>query len=557
MKCVAITAKHKQCSRNALPNSEYCSQHLKIYGTEKKESKNESLTPEYVQLGNLVSENNKKYEIVKDWNINWKIDVVDKAQISKYVDKITRDITTLNTNWKNIIGMIYKHNNYISLNKELLLHRRMEFKLDTIIAQLQGITPPLPAISEPNNELINNKLFITYWSNFIPYLLFKSAIIKQGQIQIGLIAEYYNECKSTDTKITPREVQEIKTQFYNNIKLTTFICDIHNYLSIDLITRIHQWITNLDILSLREKLYIFDADITGLKSVFAIKVLQEPNTWDDKNLLHEMSVGLLITNKYRASIPNFSYIFGGFSCSHPKITEKETIQYCENLNNPVQYLLYEFIPGDTWRQKLRKWDNAQFLSALISITYALDYANKNDNYTHYDLHYDNIILRNPFGKMIGIPIIINNETRYIVSDEIPTIIDFGFSHYKYNNVDFGMYDLQYAGVFHNLCFPLFDIYKLLIVSATAVDKKSHLYELIAQLLTFFSNESISDLIKIQYNPNANLFANLPPTPKLLKLSNADFGTWILEHYKINNLIKANDIPIDISILQIDKNKLFI
>ncbi len=561
MRCEAITEKGTQCSRNAVEGGIYCRQHLKIAEHKNIETiinpninintsnlnTNISNDSNYQALKLLIDELNDYYPIIKDWNTNWNVDILDKNIISQYANILLNNIVDIDKSWNS-----YKNKKIKAKDLTKIFERttRVLFKITSFIAQLENRKLPEVHINTSSNELINNQIFVDYWSQFIFYLLFASASAKQAKEETKLIIEYFDECKTKDI-ISHADVKSIKTNFYDNIKLTMYVCDIHNYLDSDLIEKVHQWITNLDTLSLSQDYFVFDAEITKVKSVFAIKVLRFDNVEKNNELLHEMSVGLLVTNKYRSLIPNFSYVYGGFSCSHQRITNAQNIEYCINMNNQVQYILYEFIEGLTWRQQLKNWTQLQFLTALISLIYALDYANKENQFTHYDLHWQNIIIRNPYKKVVGIPTIVKGKMMYILSDEIPTIIDFGFAHYKYKGKNFGIYDREQAGVFPNLCFPISDIYKLLVFSCQEVSKESEVYKTLIKLLKFFTKETPEDLVKVQINPDANRFANLPPLSNLVKITNDEFADWILKEFPEVIIYESNTLPNDTQILGMD------
>jgi hypothetical protein len=172
------------------------------------------------------------------------------------------------------------------------------------------------------------------------------------------------------------------------------------------------------------------ADFDNASDMFVLKVANDPL---HDELRHEMIVGLYGTNKLRKYIPNFAYVYGGFKCSPPLIDPetKKVVSWCLNDRNAVNYVLYEYIhPAVSFEDYLKTCTGTQFLNIYVQIMYALRLGLKLIDFCHYDLHHKNILLR----KLTTIegPFQIAYETEhgveYIVTDLIPTIIDYGYAH---------------------------------------------------------------------------------------------------------------------------------
>lgn len=142
------------------------------------------------------------------------------------------------------------------------------------------------------------------------------------------------------------------------------------------------------------------------------------------------------------------------------------------LDNPVNYLIIENIPGGlamTDHLKLNTTTFEDLLSYLLQLSIALDWGLKLYDFTHYDLHTDNIIMRSIelVGQDSFVEMSFAGEAvkRKIYTRYIPTIIDYGRSHVRYTDPvskkeeHFGFY-LSPTHIAYNQSRPIFDLYKL-------------------------------------------------------------------------------------------------
>lgn len=189
--------------------------------------------------------------------------------------------------------------------------------------------------------------------------------------------------------------------------------------------------------------YTLLANFENAKDMFVIKVSRSPS---NDNLLHELVVGLYGTNKLRQYIPNFAYVYGGFKCSPPLIDPetKKVVTWCLHDTNPVNYVLYENIsPSITMKKYIETCTGKNFVNIYLQILYALRLALKLSDYTHYDLNYEKVLLRDPnpsnandgtilptFNTLFQIRYETEHGVEYIRTPFIPTIVDYGFSHIK-------------------------------------------------------------------------------------------------------------------------------
>lgn len=232
--------------------------------------------------------------------------------------------------------------------------------------------------------------------------------------------------------------------------------------------------------------YVMLADVKSIqnqnpgRSLFVVK---SPRRIDEQlrvNQIHEYFVGAFGTNKLRSRIPNFSYVLGLFQCSPPYIEAQSYLQsddnsntrpaltYCQNdvTSNQVNYLLYENVANSvTFRQFIINGCSfGEYMNVLTQIVLAINEAYLEVDFTHYDLHDENILVRT-LPEEIYIPYRVDStgSVRYLRTRYVATIIDLGRSHIKYEGQDFG-YALIEASLYPDRAYPMYDIYKILLFS---------------------------------------------------------------------------------------------
>jgi hypothetical protein len=166
--------------------------------------------------------------------------------------------------------------------------------------------------------------------------------------------------------------------------------------------------------------------------MFIVKTTIGDEPEDNDNTLYEYFIGTRALNNLREYIPNFCYTFGLFRCEafskHKKICEK---------GGNINYVVYERIPGKTLGDFISNNLSRKLTGYILQIILALQVAYEKYGYTHYDLHYGNIMLRK-LDKPTDLEYHVGGK-KYVVlqTDAIATIIDYGFSHFQYGGVQFG------------------------------------------------------------------------------------------------------------------------
>lgn len=198
-------------------------------------------------------------------------------------------------------------------------------------------------------------------------------------------------------------------------------------------------------------------------------VLKVPKTeMASQEAAHEIVVGMYGLNQLRKLVPNFSYVFGGFSCSAPipSISGKEVGEWCK-VDGKMIYSMYENVSNSVSLNRFfSNCSGEEFVNVTLQLCYALNTAHKTCDFTHYDLHGGNILVRK-----LNHPVQLVYETdrgkEYITTSYIPMIIDYGFSHIVYQGRHYGHYFIGDAGgmdlgLSPNRSYPFHDTFKLIV-----------------------------------------------------------------------------------------------
>lgn len=227
--------------------------------------------------------------------------------------------------------------------------------------------------------------------------------------------------------------------------------------------RLRKWIT--DVKHIGEISSEEFAYSVGVKDspLFVVKIT---NDLKSDSLSHEAIVGMGAINKIRNKVPNFMHTYAAFMCSPPILNEKdEIVTWCPIGETKVTYLVLENIRNAlSMKDIIKKLTVDEYLQIYIQILNALNVAYKQFDFTHYDLHLDNVLIQE-LSYTVSIPFYDpRGGVKYIQSNLIPRIIDYGYSHVYLQGQHFGIFDVEFANVYPDKSFPIHDAYKLLIGS---------------------------------------------------------------------------------------------
>lgn len=254
--------------------------------------------------------------------------------------------------------------------------------------------------------------------------------------------------------------------------------------------------------------YAFSTSFTDDTNLFVMKAPRNPK---NDELIHEAVVGFYAMNKLRHILPNYMYVYGYVNCSPPAVVDKNVATWCSSSNPGVSYLISENIRdavpiGDFVTNP--ETTPMDLMAVWYQIENALNLANKRYGYTHYDLHYENILVRK-YRKLIAIPYFsTNNDTKiygYIVTQYVPYIIDYGYSRVTIGGVGFGKIGLENAGIDGARSYPMYDTYKLLgflgerLFTRPKTRYHAEIVDILENLFSFFRDGPLIDRVRRRLN----------------------------------------------------------
>ena len=111
----------------------------------------------------------------------------------------------------------------------------------------------------------------------------------------------------------------------------------------------------------------------------------------------------------------------------------------------------------------------EFLQIYLQVLNPLNLAYKKFDFTHYDLHSENVLIQElPYP--ISIPFYHpDGRTLYLRTNFLARIIDYGTAHVKIEGQHFGVFRAENRGqIFPDRSFPMHDAYKLLLLLTFAM-----------------------------------------------------------------------------------------
>ena len=189
-------------------------------------------------------------------------------------------------------------------------------------------------------------------------------------------------------------------------------------------------------------------------------------------LQREFLIGWELTKFH---LPIFYQTYGIFDCSGPVLERRNIQTFCSNtLPNTIAN---QYIPGRKLLQVIPDMNVREFLLTLLILVGGLEEAFEKAEFTHYDLHINNIIIRN-LPETWVFPV----RQYWISSKNLPIIIDFGFSRLRMKDgtvlyrEGFEKYKIGSAAN------PLYDIYKIIF---ECLETSGVLFQQIKFLASFF------------------------------------------------------------------------
>jgi hypothetical protein len=299
-------------------------------------------------------------------------------------------------------------------------------------------------------------------------------------------------------KISPSKLKQMLETEYTNPELFKFLSSIFTCIVSNGNEEVVNYLTGLHIIGEPSaEGYATFAGFREEQDLFVVKAPKKKET----SMVLEAFTAIFGFNQLKKMIPSYAYVYGFFTCGTPNITTEndkpQITNWCSNNNENVQYVIYEKINGPSLAKALKK-DNPQpmnivdALTDLLALMNSIQYCGNEVDGTHYDLHTNNVMARDlpqdipktedgrlwvPYPTTfedhhIEVEVLEDNipvkrikmerhyNVEYIKLRHIPTIIDYGWSHIKYNNESFGRFNYDELGVLRCKSRPMYDVYKI-------------------------------------------------------------------------------------------------
>ncbi len=281
-----------------------------------------------------------------------------------------------------------------------------------------------------------------------------------------------------------------------------------------------------------------------------IVVIKTPKNMDPKldDLAHEALVGLYGMNKLRHILPNYMYVYGYFNCNPPIIKgfDVETTSWCSKSagTHESSYLITEYIRDSVpYNEFLIDPDTSVFdiTVVLYQLFNALSLAYLYYGYTHYDLHFGNVLVRK-FNRKVSIPYLDSNTKvqGYFVSNYIPYIIDYGYSRIKVGNMPFAKIGLEKMGIDSSKSFPMMDVYKFICFSGYVLHRSKPKtefnktkYKFFDKLFSFFNEGALEKRVNKKLSNKNDFFV---PDNKYINITYYAYIEWMSKLEKIPDVI---------------------
>lgn len=303
--------------------------------------------------------------------------------------------------------------------------------------------------------------------------------------------------------------------------------------------------------------YAVLANFKSASDLVILKTSKYPGS-GDYTIMYEYFLGVMGVNKLRRLIPNFSYILSIFKCNpllieqvNPNTKVVDMDHFCSSPQNSRFYVIYEKIPGPTIFQYINTFlvqeGSQKFILYLLSLLLGLQVAQEEISFVHYDLHTSNVILRT-LDKPRIVHYKIGSIQYSLTLDRIPTVIDYGFSHFVFKDIPFGLFHRPELGITSTLTYRAYDMYKFVMYSLFHIfNKTPSTFFQLSWLLEFYKDEDIFGIYKAVKTPYGNQQFQHEAILKAFKQGNEKFFalsfpdhhrsmktpldliTWILKH----------------------------
>ena len=155
--------------------------------------------------------------------------------------------------------------------------------------------------------------------------------------------------------------------------------------------------------------YIYATHMISSEVEVVIKVPREitnlagRNTHEAEAAMHRLLVaarreyflGITVVNSLRYRLPSFVYTLGAFICAQPPSKGGSISSLCVKDSPESLFVVYEKIAGYSVKEMLveKKWEFKEWLALFAQLLLGLEVAQREIQFTHYDLHDANVMVR--------------------------------------------------------------------------------------------------------------------------------------------------------------------
>lgn len=285
--------------------------------------------------------------------------------------------------------------------------------------------------------------------------------------------------------------------------------------------------------SLSDDTPVYIINISGLNIIVKwTSFYKIADMWENDETVNESFIAIEGTNHLREFIPNYSYVYAG-------IRSNDIHSYIRAKTTPYPAVsMYEYIDGVTFKEFIKYCTVKEMIEVFIQVFESLYMGNMLIDFTHYDLHSANVVI-----KKLDTPITINYMARNdnlpmsIETNILAVIIDYGSSHIKSpdpniddrNNAPLKNYGRNFleVGISAKKSFWLHDVFKFVMFARLYYSKEARRESLLAKYKKEIG-KFLSYLRKhnIKYN---KIDGTHKPTTKNVKL--------LQEHQEVINLLE--------------------
>lgn len=156
------------------------------------------------------------------------------------------------------------------------------------------------------------------------------------------------------------------------------------------------------------------------------------------DFLKEYYIGMYCLNNLKYYVPTFVNTIGYFKCSN---NSQYNTSICIN-NKDKPFIILEKIKGDTAYNFLKNIKNIDnLISFILQTMFALEIAQREYQFTHFDLHLNNIMVEElSNNNKLNYSVVLYDKIYEFNTNIKVTIIDYGMSTCKKNNKIYGNID---------------------------------------------------------------------------------------------------------------------